>query len=137
MRSTMRSSSTAVNRAPFPERARVTAGPATREREFVAFRFIVRVIEEALFCECGADSNITEARRRSAVARAHCLDGLTLPAIRRAPERPVIAGANRVAVIPEFCGDAAVAGILQHASFFAAFNVPADFGGKLEMVAAV
>src|SRR5580693_1847756 len=44
--------------------------------------------------ECDSDSNIAEARRCRAVARAHCLHGLALPAIRRAPERPVITRAN-------------------------------------------
>src|ERR1700674_1465073 len=49
----------------------------------------------------------------------------------------MVAGANRVATIPEFSGDAAVAGIFDHARFFAASDLPADFGGELEMVAAV
>jgi hypothetical protein len=49
----------------------------------------------------------------------------------------VLARANRVATVPEFRGDAAVAGIFQHARFLAALDFPADFGGKLKMVAAV
>src|SRR5712692_5881013 len=45
--------------------------------------------------------------------------------------------ANSIAGIPEFGGDAAVAGILQHADFLPAFDLPADFGGKLKLVTAV
>src|SRR5271169_1823967 len=90
-----------------------------------------------LFREGDSNFDVPEARRRRAVARAHRLHGLALAAIRRAPERPVIARANGVATIPEFGGDAAVAGILDHAVFFAAFDLPADFGGELKVVAAI
>ncbi len=45
--------------------------------------------------------------------------------------------ANGVAGIPELRGDAAVAGIFEHADLFSAFDLPADFGGKLKLVAAV
>ena len=57
----------------------------------------------------------------------HRLHGLPLAAIRRSPERPVIEFADGVARIPELRGDAAVAGILQHADFLSAFDLPADF----------
>jgi hypothetical protein len=49
----------------------------------------------------------------------------------------VVSVADGVAGIPEFGGDAAVAGIFQHAAFFAAFDFPGNFGGKLELVAAI
>src|SRR5579863_49066 len=71
------------------------------------------------------------------MAGSHGLHRLTFAAVRRAPERPIIARADGVATIPEFSGDAAVARILDHAALFAAFDLPAYFGGKLKMVAAV
>ena len=71
------------------------------------------------------------------MAGSHGLHRLAFAAIRRAPERPIIARANRVAAIPEFSRDTAVARIFDHAAFFAALDLPADFRGKLEMVAAV
>src|SRR3989441_7454193 len=83
------------------------------------------------------DAHIAETRRRRAMARAHGLHGLTFSAIRRAPQSPLIEFADGVAGIPEFGGDAAVAGILQHADFFPTFDFPTDFGGKLKLVAAV
>jgi hypothetical protein len=45
--------------------------------------------------------------------------------------------ANGVAGIPELGSNAAVAGVFQHADFLAAFNFPADLGGKLELIAPV
>ena len=84
-----------------------------------------------------AHANVAEARRRGAVAGAHGLHGLALAAIGRAPERPVVARADGVATIPELRGDAAVAGILEHAAFLAALDLPADLGGELKMVAAI
>src|SRR4029077_13977999 len=71
------------------------------------------------------------------MARAHGLHGLALSAVGRAPQCPIVTRADRVAAIPEFRGDAAVAGILDHACFFAVLDFPADFGGELEMVAPV
>jgi len=68
---------------------------------------------------------------------AHGLHGLALAAIRSAPQRPVIARTNCITTIPEFRGYAAVAGMFDHAAFFAAFNFPADFSRKLKMVTAV
>src|SRR6266403_1915171 len=71
------------------------------------------------------------------MARPHGLHGLAFSAIGRAPKRPVAKFADSVARIPELRGDAAVAGILQHANFFSTFDFPADFSGKLKLVAAV
>src|SRR5258708_35219585 len=71
------------------------------------------------------------------MARAHGLHRLAFAAIGRAPKRPVVELADGVAGIPDLRGDAAVAGIFQHADFFSAFDLPADFGGKLKLVAAV
>src|SRR5260370_2609982 len=70
------------------------------------------------------------------MARAHGLHGLALSTIRRAPQCPMIESADGITGIPELGGDTAVGGILQHADFFSAFDFPADFGGKLKLVAA-
>src|ERR1700733_10102082 len=80
---------------------------------------------------------VSKARWRRAVSGAHGLHGLAFAAVGRAPKCPIIARADSVATIPEFGGDAAVAGILDHAAFLAALYLPADFGGKLKMIAAV
>src|ERR1700723_1055782 len=90
-----------------------------------------------LFRESDSDLYISKARRRCAVTGAHGLLRLALAAIRRAPKGPKFARTNRVAAIPEFGGDAAIAGILDHAAFFAAFDFPADFCGELKLVAAI
>ena len=45
--------------------------------------------------------------------------------------------ADGVATVPEFGGDAAIAGIFEHADFFSALNFPGDFGGKLKLIAAI
>src|SRR5579864_2895902 len=71
------------------------------------------------------------------MARAHRLHGLAFAAIRRAPKRPIFARANRVATVPEFRGDAAVARSLDHPTTFAVLDLPADFRGELKMVTAV
>src|SRR5258706_3990563 len=68
---------------------------------------------------------------------AHGLHRLTLAAVGRAPEGPVFARADGVATIPEFGGDAAVAGMCQHPRFLAALDLPGNFRGKLEMVALI
>src|SRR5580704_11190663 len=91
----------------------------------------------SLVGEGGADFYVAKTRRRRAVAGAHGLHGLALAAIGRAPENPMVTRTDGVAGIPELGGDAAVAGIFEHARFFAAFDFPADFGGKLELVAAI
>src|ERR1700722_9009877 len=87
-----------------------------------------RALGISLFRECDSDFDFAETRWRCAVACAHRLHRLAFAAIRSAPERPVIASTNCVATIPEFSGDPAVAGILDHAAFFAAFDLPTDFG---------
>ena len=68
---------------------------------------------------------------------AHDLLRLSLATIRRAPERPFIARADRIHRIPEFCGNPRVRGVLQHAGGLAVFDLPADFGAELEVVTLV
>src|SRR4029077_8448159 len=91
----------------------------------------------SLIRKCRPDAHVAETRRGSSVTCAHGLHGLAFSAIGRAPEGPVAELADGVAGIPELRGDSAVAGILEHADFLAAFDLPADFGGKLKLVAAV
>src|SRR6266850_2162703 len=91
----------------------------------------------SLVRECRSDAHIPEARRGCAVAGPHRLHGLALAAVGRAPERPVSELADGVAGIPEFRGDPAVTGVFQHADFLAAFDLPANFRRKLELVTAV
>src|ERR1019366_8221250 len=69
-------------------------------------------------------SDVPKAGGRGAVSRAHGLRGLAL-------------AANGVAGVPEFGGDAAIAGILQHAYFFALADLPPQLAAKLEVVAPV
>src|SRR5712664_2718558 len=68
---------------------------------------------------------------------AHGLHRLTLAAVGRAPEGPVLARTDGVATIPEFGGDSAVAGMFQHPPFPAALDLPGNFCGKLEMIALI
>ena len=58
----------------------------------------------------------------------HGLLRLAFAAVWRAPERPVIARADRVATVPELSRDTAVARIFDHAAFFAALDLPTEFG---------
>src|SRR5579863_8077705 len=90
-----------------------------------------------LFREGDADFYVAETGGRCAVTGAHYLLRLSLAAIRRAPQRPVISRADGIAAVPEFRGNSAVAGILDHAALLAAFDFPTDFGRKLEVIALV
>src|ERR1019366_1543933 len=85
-----------------------------------------------LFRERHSYADILESRGRRSVSGAHGLHRLAFSAIRSAPQSPVIARADGVTTIPKFGGDAAVAGMLNHAAFFVAFNFPANFGGELK-----
>src|SRR5216683_3066165 len=71
------------------------------------------------------------------MARAHGLHRLAFATIGRAPKRPVVEFADGIAGIPELRGDAAVAGIFQHADFFSALDLPSDLSRKLKLITAV
>src|SRR5215469_4507700 len=64
-------------------------------------------------------SDLPKPRRGGAVPCAHHLLGLSLTAVRRAPERPLVARADGIHRIPEFCGYSRVRRILQHAQALA------------------
>src|SRR5262245_33424941 len=68
------------------------------------------------------------------MARAHRLHGLTLAAVWRAPQCPKLFAANSIATVPEFSGDTAVAGILEHTNLFASLDFPTYFRGELKLV---
>ena len=67
----------------------------------------------------------------------HHLLRLALAAVRRSPQRPFIAGANRVHRIPELGGDSGVGWILQHARPLAVLDLPSNLAAELEVVALV
>src|ERR1700685_2361149 len=85
----------------------------------------------------GAHLDVVEARRAGAMTGADHLLGLSLAAIRHAPQDPVIAIGDGRAGIPKFGSDAAVGGILQHAHALAVLDLPGDFAAELEVVAFV
>src|ERR1700756_3845404 len=87
--------------------------------------------------KCDSHFYIAKTGGRRAVPGAHGLHGLTFAAIWRAPQRPKLFATNCFAAVPKFGGDAAIAGILEHANFFAVFDFPSDFGRKLKLVAAI
>src|SRR5215471_17141155 len=76
---------------------------------------------------CAPDFDLAETRRASAVAGTHYLFGLALAAVGHAPESPMLAPGDGDARIPELRGNAAIAGILQHADALAIADLPADF----------
>src|ERR1700722_1345040 len=113
-------------------------GPTKRDRPLQEPRQQQKTGETpALLRKGDSDFYVSKTRGRCAVACAHGLHGLAFAAIGRAPERPVIPRAYPLAAVPEFGGDAAVAGIFDHAAELAAFDLPADFRGKLKMIAAI
>ena len=68
---------------------------------------------------------------------AHRLHGLAFAAIRRPPQRPMLARADCIAAIPELSGNSAVTGVFDHAAFFATLDLPSNFGRKLKMITPV
>src|ERR1700722_6115075 len=85
----------------------------------------------------GTHVDVVEARWACAVAGADGLLGLSLAAIRDAPQPPMIAIRDGGARVPELGGDAAVSGILQHANALAVLDFPGDFATELEVIAFV
>src|ERR1700728_3897958 len=95
---------------------------------------------KSLLCSaaiCGSHLDVVEARGACAVAGADHLFGLSLAAIRNAPQHPMIAIGDGRAGIPKLSGDAAVGWILEHAHALAILNLPGDLATELEIVALV
>src|SRR5574340_383990 len=84
-----------------------------------------------------ADLDAAEACGAGAVPRPHHLFRLAFAAVGNAPERPVFGPGDGRACIPELCGNATVARVLQHAYTLSAADLPADFAAELEVVALV
>src|SRR5215472_11131899 len=83
------------------------------------------------------DFDLAEPCRRRAVSGAHHLLRLALAAVGHAPQGPVAAVRDGHARVPELGGDAAVAGVLQHAHAPAVVDLPRDFTPELEVVTLV
>jgi len=71
------------------------------------------------------------------VASAHRLLWLALAAVGRAPQRPLVAGADGIHGVPEICGDPGIGRILQKTRALAALDLPAGFATELKIVALV
>src|SRR5882724_6747816 len=78
--------------------------------------------------------HIAKPGRRGAVARAHDLLRLPLPAVGRAPQCPLVAGTNCIHRAPELGSNSAVGGVLQHSGTLAVFDFPSRFAAELEVV---
>ena len=63
--------------------------------------------------------------------------GLAFAAVGCAPERPLVAGTDGVHRVPEFCRDAGVRRVLQHAGTLAVLDLPTDLAAELKVVALV
>src|SRR3954447_19306761 len=61
------------------------------------------------------------------------LDGLTLTAVRRAPEGPFVAAADHVHRAPEARADGRVRRVLEQPGSFAALDLPPDLAAELEV----
>ena len=68
------------------------------------------------------------------MACAHHLLRLSFAAIRSAPERPLVARADRIQRIPELGRDAGIRWILYHAHALAVLNLPTDLTAELKVV---
>src|ERR1035437_474033 len=86
---------------------------------------------------CAPDADRAEPRGAGAVARSHHLFRLALSAIGDAPEGPVLGAGDGGAAVPELGGDAAVAGVFQHADALAVADLPPDFASELKVVTLV
>src|SRR5580658_6057674 len=78
-----------------------------------------------------------KSRRRRAMSRAHHLLRLSLATVRRTPERPLIARADRIQRIPELRRDAGIRRVLHHAHTLAVLDLPANLAAELKVIAAV
>src|SRR5581483_9254345 len=88
-------------------------------------------------CISAPDLDAAEAAGTGAVACADHLLRLSLAAVRRPPESPMLMSGDGRARVPEFGADAAVAGVLQHATAFAVADLPTDLTAELKVVTLV
>ena len=68
------------------------------------------------------------------MACAHHLLRLSFAAIRSAPERPLVARADRIQRIPELGRDAGIRWVFHHAHSLAVLDLPTDLTAELKVV---
>ena len=68
---------------------------------------------------------------------AHYLLRLSFATVRRAPKRPLIAGADSIERVPEFGRDAGIRWILHHTHALAILDLPPDFASELEIISTI
>src|SRR5215472_12114001 len=83
------------------------------------------------------DLHIFESGRSRAVPSTHGLHRLAFAAVRRAPKRPLVAGADGFHGVPELGGNPGVPRVFEHASQLAVLDLPANLATELEVVALV
>src|ERR1700678_90552 len=81
--------------------------------------------------------NPTKPRWRRPMPGPHHLLRLSLSAIRRAPQRPLIARADRIQRIPELSRNSRIRRILHHARALAILDLPADLAAELKVISLV
>src|SRR5437899_2603003 len=87
--------------------------------------------------ESAAHLNPPKSCRRGSMPRSHPLLRLSLAAIRRAPQRPLVARAKRVQRIPELRRNPRVRRILHHPHALSTFDLPPNLAPELKVVALV
>src|SRR6202522_606613 len=81
--------------------------------------------------------DLAKPRRRSPMPRSHHLLRLSLAAIRRTPQRPLVTRADRLQRVPEFRRDSRVRRILHHPNPLAILDLPPDLAAKLKVITLV
>src|SRR5436853_1636363 len=107
-------------------------GAAPVSRPVVCSRSVVAI---ALAPDTDADA--AEASRNRRMTGMADLLRLTLAAVRRSPERPLVAPAEHVHRAPEPRADPGVGRVLQEPRLLAALDLPADLAPELEVEALV
>src|SRR6202008_210434 len=78
--------------------------------------------------------DIPKPRWGCSVPCAHHLLRLSLPTVRRSPQRPLFARANRIHGIPELGRNPRVRRVLEHPRDLSVLDLPADLAAELEVV---
>src|SRR5712692_999115 len=78
--------------------------------------------------------DVPKSCRRRSMPRSHDLLRLSLAAVRRSPQHPLVSRADRVHRIPKLCREPGIRWILQHASALAVLDPPSHFAAEPEVV---